>query len=135
MWVGRENQEERSLQVQVNIEESGQIDLLENNLPMGYYFVGRSNEGYSEHSLEMPKRIGSMILLLVSLENYGADEADVTLYEIDEDCDMSMWPESAETLFDGNFMKCLPGGIAVEGNELTEKHTRPLLFFRTCQEL
>ena len=32
-------------------------------------------------------------------------------------------------------MKCLPEGIAVEGNELTEKHTRPYIFFRTCEEL
>ena len=71
MWVSRENQEERSLQVQVNIEDSGSIDLLENNLPMGYYFVGRSESGYSEYSLEMPKRIGSMVLILLSLENYG----------------------------------------------------------------
>ena len=71
MWVFRTNQEERSLQIQVNIEESGTIDLLDNNLPMSYYFVGRSNDGYEEYALEVPGRIASMLLVMLDVTDFG----------------------------------------------------------------
>ena len=71
MWMKRSNQEERSLQVQVNIEESGTIDLLDNDLPMSYYFVGQSDSGYEEYALDVPARIATMVLIMLDVTDFG----------------------------------------------------------------
>ena len=84
------------MKIAIDIHDAGELNLFENELQIGYYFVSKT--GQTTEPIEFDPRIGSLVYLQVDIIDYGKNLAELPLFTEDwGECDLSIWPDDEVT--------------------------------------